>query len=878
MPNDRTANTLGLPELSRRDFLRTTGQLGLAAAVLPRGLAMAEEVRGTEYAAGEVALPFAYSVTRSPAPKPEGLDFANQWGPDNCQVFIRMEGELWEFRSQWIINLAATARYKGPDIDHMVRVEDGTYPDGMTACWFLGGMWYDESEKKLYAPMHVEQDGPRRDYPGCRKIALATSTDKGRTWHYEGDIISSETYYYSPDFFKFSGSSYGNGVADFGFYADVRGGYFYVFPDEGWNMRGQEGMRWNSRAARCAISDKMAPGKWKYFYNGNWDEPALGGKGSTVAPSHLWGVLYSTALQKYVCIFSSNQDPPNERNTDGIYIGCCTDLGKQDWTWGYCPEAMFGFFSLLNSEGTDVARVCEDTFRYYSYWSHTDFQRLDVKLSRGRTVTTDVQCRYLFEPHPESSDPMLGRETKIVGSANSDVKYTGAWQDRSVPECYEGKTRESSTANSSIEFAFEGTAVYWRALRSPQSGKADVYIDGSFRKTVDCYSPRSTSCEEFLYFKTGLTPQTKHTIRIVVTGKKHAKSGSPTINHIAFEFSAESYKASAGFSGLMGKNNWYYQQSNGSQFADLSFIADPPHPKMYWFDKGTCRIGSDYLIPGERAAVRKWVAPHGGKVRIEGTVKGHEAVADGVVFSLWLNSEKIWPHAEMIARQSASHDLNATVIEGDTLAFVVADKNAGQRTADPEANKVTWDPVITYVESVPAVWKANSPGSENLAKGKDARSKFLVSSYRPFDAVDGDLNTAFVIHDDDPISSGDDWFMVDLEKNYLMDQYVVISQTKIPAYRPVSFKLQKSDDGFAWIDVDSVENPGGEPSTIDCIPLITVKRNVPAFRARYVRLYLPKGKPFVINEFGLYYTAGKSSFGIPVPSGAARLLVDVETA
>lgn len=46
----------------------------------------------------------------------------------------------------------------------------------------------------------------------------------GTTARYEGDIVSSETYYYPHDFFKFSGSGYGNGVADFGFYADKRGG------------------------------------------------------------------------------------------------------------------------------------------------------------------------------------------------------------------------------------------------------------------------------------------------------------------------------------------------------------------------------------------------------------------------------------------------------------------------------------------------------------------------------------------------------------------------------------------------------------------------------------------------------------------------------
>jgi hypothetical protein len=874
MQKNQIANLLALPEVSRRGFLRTTGQLGLAALISSAAAgrdtdSRAQETNGNEYAMGEVILPFAYAVSRSPAPKPAGLDFSHQYGPDNCEVFIRIDGELWEFRSQWITNLGTTARYKGPDVDHLTRVEDGTYPDGMTACWFLGGMWYDEADRKLYAPMHVEQDGIRRDYPGCRKIALATSTDKGRSWKYEGDIITSETYYYSPDFSKFSGSSYGSGVADFGLYVDTRGGYIYVFPDEGWTSRATEGaMRWNSRAARCAISDKMAPGKWKYFYNGTWDEPALGGKSSTVAPGHLWGTVYSTRLEKYICMFIGNQDPPNQRNIDGVYIGACTDLGKQDWVWGYCPEAMFGFFSLLNAEGTNVASVCDDSFRMYSYWSSTDFQRLDIKLSPGRTVSTDVQCRYLFEPHPESSDPILGRVTKIVGSASPEMKYAGSWVDRLDPLSYEGRRKESAGANSSVEFSFVGGAVYWRALRSPASGKAEVYIDGVFHKAVDCYSPRSTTCEEFLYLNTGLAANSRHTIKIVVSGKKHPKSESSAISHIAFEYAAESYKASAGFSGLMGKNNWYYQQWNGARYADLGFTSDPAHPRMYWFGKDDCKIGVDYQVAGDSAAVRRWVAPHGGVVRVEGTVDRGAAAEDATV-SIFLNTQNIWP--ESPAGRVAAHDLPVTVVEGDSLAFVVGRKDQLQKQSGSESVKVTWNPVITYTKSVSAVGQLNSPSDENLARGKYARSKFLVSSYRPFDAVDANLNTAFIIHSDDKISSGDDWFSVDLEKTYVIDRYTLTSQTQNPGYRPLNFILQKSDDGFTWTDVHSVTNPTGEQSTIDCIPLLTVQRDVPAFRARYVRLYLPNGKPFVINEFGLYYTEGKSSFGAPIPSGSARL-------
>src|SRR5687768_14452455 len=84
----------------------------------------------------------------------------------------------------------------------------------------------------------------------------------------------------SHDAYKFSGSYYSNGLSDFGFYADVRGGYFYVFPEEAWIPKGTFCGVWNVRAARCAMKDKMAPGAWRYYYNGTWEEPALGGKSS----------------------------------------------------------------------------------------------------------------------------------------------------------------------------------------------------------------------------------------------------------------------------------------------------------------------------------------------------------------------------------------------------------------------------------------------------------------------------------------------------------------------------------------------------------------------------------------------------------------------
>jgi hypothetical protein len=312
MHPERSPRAICFPDDNPRmidPFRRISLIAATAALICCCGPAMAIAAEGYEYAAGEVTLPFAYSATVSSAPRPAGLDFAAMGGyPDNCQVFVRMDGELWEFKRQPdrapLPN--SPARLKGPDIDHMVQQEDAITPPGYQMSWFLGGMWYDQSERKLYAPMHIEALGTNRDGPVApwpsRKIILATSTDKGRTWRDEGDIITPETYFYVPDTYKFSGSDNSNGLCDFGFYADVRGGYFYIFPLEAWLTKGTWTCRWSARVARCAFRDKMAPGKWTFFYNGTWDQPALGGKSSVVAPC-MYSMTYSTYLKNTSACF-----------------------------------------------------------------------------------------------------------------------------------------------------------------------------------------------------------------------------------------------------------------------------------------------------------------------------------------------------------------------------------------------------------------------------------------------------------------------------------------------------------------------------------------------------------------------------------------------
>jgi hypothetical protein len=354
-------------------------------------------------------------------------------------------------------------------------------------------------------------------------------------------------------------------------------------------------------------------------------------------------------------------------------------------------------------------------------------------------------------------------------------------------------------------------------------------------KTVDCYSPRATVSENIVFVKTGLDPGKPHTITIVVKGEHHPGSKGNAVGHMACEFAAESDRASFGFSSIMGKNNWRYLERAGDRETRLRFLASDEVFTRDWQGAGAVRIGDAYEIaePG-REAVRQWVAPHAGSVRIEGRVTAEPSSSASA--RLLKNLEKVWQAEAGASDTEAAHDLATEVAQGDTLDFVVA-------AAANTTCKVVWDPVVTYTRSEPAVRRPNPPGDENLALGRYARSKALSFATQPFNAVDEDPRSAFAIYADDRITSGDDWLQVDLEQPCTIDRYVIVSTPPVAEWRPASFALQKSDDGFTWTDVEKVaDNHEGR-----------VDRSVPPFTARYVRLYFPEGKPFFLNEFQLYH-------------------------
>jgi len=80
-------------------------------------------------------------------------------------------------------------------------------------------------------------------------------------------------------------------------------------------------------------------------------------------------------------------------------------------------------------------------------------------------------------------------------------------------------------AGDEISYAFEGTGVSIVGNWFKDCGKADVFVDGQFKRKVDCYyyASKQEQSNMDLYHIFNL-PQGKHTIKLVVKGEKKPES------------------------------------------------------------------------------------------------------------------------------------------------------------------------------------------------------------------------------------------------------------------------------------------------------------------------------------------------------------------
>lgn len=137
-------------------------------------------------------------------------------------------------------------------------------------------------------------------------------------------------------------------------------------------------------------------------------------------------------------------------------------------------------------------------------------------------------------PEPEVSFPNVVFDKRVSVADSKAWKTQGKWnamivKSKDASEGVEGKLL-ASDSGSIAEFTFTGTGVSVSGEWNGEGGKADIFVDGLFDRTIDTYF--NYNGQQYgntsIWHRFGL-PEGTHTVRIVVKGEKRPESAGSKI-------------------------------------------------------------------------------------------------------------------------------------------------------------------------------------------------------------------------------------------------------------------------------------------------------------------------------------------------------------
>ncbi len=254
--------------------------------------------------------------------------------------------------------------------------------------------------------------------------------------------------------------------------------------------------------ARAPLRSKLAPGSWKKFYNGRWNQPGDGGKatglfgGFRKEEVDYATIHYNSCLKNFVVIANCVKS--------GTSYSLASDINAQDWS-PMTPirggDTITDWYPWVFDSDTNDKYTCGRQFRLYSSgWKNWDSGLYDRKDQTG-------MCHH-YRNFRWLRDDTTGWRTAV---------------DHAVTK-----------ANSTATFAFTGTAARLYGSRGKNLGVVSILLDSKWIADVDCYSDMPE--DKLLLFQTETLPKGAHTLTAKPKGRKNPNSKGKTITVKAFSY------------------------------------------------------------------------------------------------------------------------------------------------------------------------------------------------------------------------------------------------------------------------------------------------------------------------------------------------------
>jgi O-glycosyl hydrolase len=150
----------------------------------------------------------------------------------------------------------------------------------------------------------------------------------------------------------------------------------------------------------------------------------------------------------------------------------------------------------------------------------------------SQTITTTLKADSITTFVLSSSSYTGGGASVIVndgtlGSGLNQFAYTGSWSSGSQSGAYQNDNHWSGATDAYYQVNFDGSQIALYGAKAPSHGIAAISIDGGLEEFVDLYQAARTD-DTFLY-TSPLLHHGSHTLKVRVTGLKHASASSSAI-------------------------------------------------------------------------------------------------------------------------------------------------------------------------------------------------------------------------------------------------------------------------------------------------------------------------------------------------------------
>ncbi len=130
--------------------------------------------------------------------------------------------------------------------------------------------------------------------------------------------------------------------------------------------------------------------------------------------------------------------------------------------------------------------------------------------------------------------PVCARTVGVVvyEESSPEITFDDVWTTSASSTAYGGRLKSTEVAGGTATLTFTGDAITWVAPLGPDSGEAEVYVDGAKVATVDLYS--STERPRQIVFAQSVSPSTPHTLQVRALGTRNSVSAGARVDLDAF--------------------------------------------------------------------------------------------------------------------------------------------------------------------------------------------------------------------------------------------------------------------------------------------------------------------------------------------------------